>query len=68
MDKKRAGKLIRLARVAKGFTQNELARELQVTQGAVVQWEQGKAFPKASNLVKVASILGIPIEKLMKAG
>ena len=68
MDKVKAGKLIKSARLGKGFTQSALAKRLNVTQGAIVQWETGKIFPKATNLVKVAKVLGIPVEKLLKAG
>lgn len=34
------GRLIKIARLAKGLTQEELALKLDVPRGAVVEWEQ----------------------------
>lgn len=60
---------IREARQAKGITQDQLAKMLGITQGAVAQWENGLTHPSFEMLPKVAEALGIKIEDLIgKAG
>lgn len=68
MDKAKAGEMIRLARIANGMTQMELARKLNVSQGAVGAWEIGYSFPRPKSMVKLCEVLRIPVEKLAKAG
>lgn len=41
MDKKRTGGLIRVARMKKGYTQNELGDRIGVSNKAVSRWENG---------------------------
>ena len=68
MARNEAGKMIRLARVEAGLTQEELARKLNVTQGTVGSWEIGIAFPRPKTMVRLCDILNIPIAELAKAG
>lgn len=68
MDKERAGKVIRDARLCLGLTQCQLAALLNVKQATVATWELGTTFPKPKNMIKVCEILRIPVEKLLKAG
>lgn len=68
MDKERAGRIIAEARVRKGFTQVELARMLNVSQGSVGAWEIGYCFPRPKSMILLCDLLDIPIEELMKAG
>ena len=49
-----------------GFTQEELARHLNVTNKAVSKWETGKSKPTTNTLRKMASLFGISIEKLLE--
>lgn len=57
---------ISLARGKRGMTQSELACRLCVTQGAVSQWETGKAIPRPEMLVKIADILGCTVDELLR--
>lgn len=41
-------------RQAKGLSQMQLARELNLSQSAVAKWELGKTEPTASAIIKVA--------------
>lgn len=68
MDKVKAGKMIKQARLWLGITQNELAVMLNVTQGTVASWETGTAFPRPRSMVKLCEVLKIPVENLLKAG
>jgi transcriptional regulator with XRE-family HTH domain len=68
MNRIEAGKMIRLARMRSGMTQDELARKLNVKQGTVRAWEIGYSFPRPKSMVKLCEILNIPVEELLKAG
>lgn len=62
-------KTIEEARKAKGLTQEQLAKLLGITQGAVAQWENGMTHPSFQMLPKVASALGVTVDELIgKAG
>lgn len=44
-----------------GWSQNELARRIGVSQQTIQQWVSGKASPKPVNLDKLSEITGYPI-------
>lgn len=67
MNRIEAGKMIRLARIRSGMTQEELAKALNVKQGTVGGWEIGYSFPRPKSMVKLCEILKIPVEELLKA-
>lgn len=56
---------IKKYREEKGYTQEEVARRLGVTQGAVWQWENGKTLPRPATLCELADILGTTVKKLL---
>ena len=49
---------IKKMRKAKGWTQTELARTVEVTQAQVAKWESDKANPSRKTLLKLASAFG----------
>lgn len=53
------GQLIKEARERLGISQEELARRLNVTKGAISQWENGITAPSRSNGRLLESVLGI---------
>lgn len=59
-------KSIKEARKAKGLTQEQLAKLVGVTQGAVAQWEKGIAHPSFDKLKSVADALEITADELLK--
>ncbi len=65
MDVKKTGELIAQQRRDLGFTQNELAQKLGVTNKAVSKWETGEGFPDISIIPNVASELKISVEELL---
>lgn len=56
---------IKNIREDKGVTQAELAKRLNVTQGAVSQWELGITKPRADVLLKLSSILECTVDELL---
>ena len=55
---------IKELRRAKNLTQEELAKEINVTQGAISQWEKGLAQPTSDKLPELAKALGCSIDEL----
>lgn len=68
MELKGIGQMIRNARIRKGMTQAGLAETIGVSQGAVGQWEQGMTIPRPKHIVRLSTLLDIPVEELLKAG
>lgn len=59
-------KIIKLIRKTMGITQEELAKRIGVTQGTVAQWENGLTHPAFDKLSKVADVLGVTVDELIK--
>ena len=57
---------LRAYRKASGISQERLAELLGVTQGAVTQWECGRTHPGYTRLLKLADLLGVTVDELMK--
>jgi len=52
-------------RQARNLTQEDLARLLGVSRQAVHAWEAGKAAPSLLQAVRLARVLGVPVEALL---
>lgn len=48
------------------LSQKELAQKLNITQGAVSQWETGESKPKTEMLPKLAKVLNCTIDELFE--
>ncbi len=59
------GERIANARQAKGLSQKQLADLIGVTKSTVAKWESDRTSPRASRLIQVAGILGIPMAWLI---
>lgn len=60
------GLTIKEARLAKGFTQEELAEKVGVKKSAVAKWENGRVSEiKRTNLKKLADALGLGPAQLL---
>ena len=58
------GKRIKWARMQKGLTQEELAKQMDVTRSAVGFWEYDKNLPPAKCFPRLAQVLGVSVSFL----
>ena len=59
---RRVGNQVRIARIEKGWTQEELARKVGRVTSWVGQLETGRHMLNLMDLVKIASLTGYPLE------
>lgn len=65
MDLKKIGKFIAKKRQEKGFTQESLAEELDITNRSISKWERGICLPDAENMAKLCKTLNITYNELL---
>ncbi len=65
METDKWGRRIRAFRKLKGFTQEGLAKELEISVSVLGEVERGSRIPKEDFLVKVAEALNISINDLI---
>lgn len=59
------GKTIKELRTERGYTQQELAKQIGVTQGAIYFWEKEINEPTAGYLLKLSKTLGVTLDELL---
>jgi ribosome-binding protein aMBF1 (putative translation factor) len=64
VDARGLGEVIRAARIARGWSQEELARRVGVRQGHISYIERGVKTPSVNLLVRLFSELGISMDVL----
>lgn len=57
--------LLRL-RTSAGWSQEYVARKMEVSRQTIMNWEDGKSIPTADKAVKLAKIFGVTVEELME--
>lgn len=57
---------LQILRKGKGFTQEALAGQLNVSRQAVAKWEAGMAYPDIANLIQISSLMHVSIDYLVK--
>ena len=57
--------VVRRARVAKGWTQRQLAEQVPTTAMVIVRMERGGELFYAATIARVAAALGVPASKLL---
>jgi len=62
------GRSIRLHRTARGWTQEELGRQLGTTQSMVSTYENGGASLRFSTMAKIAKLLGSTVCRMICPG
>jgi transcriptional regulator with XRE-family HTH domain len=66
MSPERIGRMLRVAREAKGWTQDELARKAKLTKPYISQLENGvRKNPSLPALQRLAKALGVPVTELL---
>ena len=53
-------------RTKAGWSQEFVARQMEVSRQTVMNWEDGKSVPTANKAVKLARMFGITVEELME--
>ena len=67
MEKQTLGQKISELRKAKNMTQLELANKLNITDKAVSKWERDISCPDINTFPKLAEILEVSVDELLKA-
>lgn len=65
MDQIKIGAFISKCRKAKGWTQNQLAEKLGITDKAVSKWETGRSMPDYSLFTPLCNLLEISLNELL---
>jgi transcriptional regulator with XRE-family HTH domain len=52
------------ARVNAGLTQKELAKECNVSEATIINWESGKSLPSIGMLGRLESALGLSLNNI----
>lgn len=60
MDKKKLGKRIKLARIEKDLSQDQLAELIKAKQKSISRYETGTALPSLESLEKISKVLQRP--------
>lgn len=55
-----------LIRKNKGYSQEELAEELDVSRQAIVKWESGQSYPEIHNLIELSKLFNVTVDYLVK--
>lgn len=53
-------------RAKAGWSQEFVARQMEVSRQTVMNWEDGKSIPTADKAVKLARMFGVTVEELME--
>ena len=59
------GENLKTLRIKQGFTQSEVASEMQVVRQTVSKWEQNNSIPDMEQLKKLADLYGTDISSIM---
>lgn len=65
MDLRKIGKFIAKKRQEKGFTQESLAEELDISNRSISKWERGICLPDAENMTKLCNTLDLNYNELL---
>jgi transcriptional regulator with XRE-family HTH domain len=65
-ESEKLGKNLKRIRIAKGISQGEIGRILEVDKGFVSNIENGKTNPTLATIAKIAKAIGVPVGELMK--
>jgi transcriptional regulator with XRE-family HTH domain len=60
------GKNLKRIRTEKDISQGDIARALDVGRSFITNIENGKTNPTLATIAKIAKVLGVPTDKLLK--
>lgn len=59
-------KTLKLLRIKKGYTQEQIANKLYISTQAVSKWEKGQSIPSIENLLSLSDIYDISVDELIQ--
>ena len=65
-ESEKLGKNLKRIRTAKGISQGEISRKLEVDKSFVSNIENGKTNPTLDTIAKIAKAIGVSVGELMK--
>jgi len=65
-ESEKLGKNLKRIRTAKGISQGEISRKLEVDKSFVSNIENGKTNPTLATITKLAKAIGVSVGELMK--
>lgn len=66
MKDSKFGERLRSLRKEKGWSQEYLAEQLNVSRQAVYKWESNKGYPDIANLIEISELFDVSIDELIK--
>ena len=63
---KKLGRRVARERQAKGFSQDDVAAEGDISRSTMDRIERGATDPRASTLQKIADVIGVPVKKFFE--
>ena len=60
------GKKLKKARVQSGYTQEEVAEQLQVTRQTISNWENEKSYPDIISVIALSDLYSVSLDELLK--
>ena len=58
------GKRIKNLRKERNLSQEEVAKQMDISRQAVTRWENGRTLPSSGHVIKLADLFGVPVELL----
>lgn len=68
MEKKTIGGFIAALRKANGYTQQQLAEKLNVSDKTISRWERDECAPEITLLPAMAELFGVTVDELLRGG
>lgn len=65
-ESEKLGNNLKRIRIAKGISQGEISRILEVDKGFISNIEAGKTNPTLATITKIAKAVGVSVVELMK--
>ena len=60
------GDKIKKLRKLAGYSQEQIARKLNISQGAISQWERNATVPASEQLIALADVLRVSVDDLLE--
>lgn len=60
------GDQLKKSRINKGYSQGDVAKQLNISRQSISKWENSNSYPDLDNLVKLSTYYDISIDDLLK--